>query len=46
MHRKGFGIPLAAGTQVIMQVHYNLLAGAEPDTSAARLRLAPGTRRS
>ena len=33
----------AAGTQVIMQVHYNLLAGAEPDTSAARLRLAPGT---
>jgi hypothetical protein len=42
VHRKGFGIPLAAGTQVIMQVHYNLLAGAEPDVSAARLRLAPG----
>ncbi|MET1058803.1 MAG: hypothetical protein ABWX84_04370 [Nocardioides sp.] len=42
VHRKGYGIPLAAGTQVIMQVHYNLLAGAEPDTSAARLRLAPG----
>ena len=45
VHHKGFGIPLAAGTQVIMQVHYNLLAGAEPDTSAARLRLAPGTAR-
>ncbi len=41
VHRAGFGIPLAAGTQVIMQVHYNLLAGTEPDTSAARLRLAP-----
>jgi hypothetical protein len=45
VHHKGFGVPLAAGTQVIMQVHYNLLAGAEPDTSAARLRLAPGTAR-
>src|SRR6478735_4455329 len=29
VHRKGFGVPLAAGTQVIMQVHYNLLAGSE-----------------
>ncbi len=28
------GIPLAPGTRVIMQVHYNLLAGTEPDTSA------------
>ena len=43
VHRKGFGVPLAAGTRVIMQVHYNLLAGSEPDTSAARLRLAPGS---
>ena len=43
VHQKGFGIPLAAGTQVVMQVHYNLLAGSEPDTSAARLRLAPGS---
>jgi hypothetical protein len=42
VHRRGFGIPLAAGSRVVMQVHYNLLAGAEPDTSAARLRLAPG----
>jgi len=27
-----------------MQVHYNLLAGQQPDTSAAQLRLAPGKR--
>jgi hypothetical protein len=26
-----------------MQVHYNLLAGDEPDASATQLRLAPGT---
>ena len=45
VHRKGFGIPMEAGTQVVMQVHYNLLAGDEPDTSAARLRLAPGDAR-
>ena len=45
VHRKGFGVPLEKGTRVVMQVHYNLLAGAEPDTSAARLRLAPGTAR-
>jgi hypothetical protein len=36
------GIPLAAGSQVVMQVHYNLLAGQQPDTTAARLRLADG----
>jgi hypothetical protein len=36
------GIPLAAGSKVIMQVHYNLLAGDAPDRTAARLRLAPG----
>ena len=28
-----------------MQVHYNLLAGQQPDISAAQLRLAPGTTR-
>ena len=38
------GIPLEAGSQVIMQVHYNLLAGPEPDVTAARLRLTPGDR--
>jgi hypothetical protein len=36
------GIPLEAGSQVIMQVHYNLLAGSDPDTTAARLRITSG----
>jgi hypothetical protein len=37
----GFGTPLAAGTKIIMQVHYNLLGGPGPDRSATLLRLAP-----
>ncbi len=37
----GFGTRLTKGTRVVMQVHYNLLAGAEPDISAMQLRLAP-----
>jgi hypothetical protein len=37
----GLGIPLPARGQIVMQVHYNLLAGTEPDTSATQLRLAP-----
>ncbi len=40
---KDIGIPLEAGSRIIMQVHYNLLEGSDPDTSSARLRLAPGT---
>ena len=41
--RPGLGTELAAGSRVVMQVHYNLLAGSEPDTSATQLRLArPG----
>ena len=36
------GTPVEAGSQVVMQVHYNLLAGTEPDVTAARLRLASG----
>ena len=36
------GMPLEAGSHIVMQVHYNLLAGVEPDLSSARLRLAPG----
>ena len=36
------GIPLEAGSQVVMQVHYNLLAGEAPDVTATRLRLADG----
>jgi hypothetical protein len=36
------GTPLEAGSRVVMQVHYNLLAGTGPDVTAARLRLASG----
>lgn len=42
--KPGFGIRLAKGSRIVMQVHYNLLAGQEPDTSAAQLRLAPPKR--
>ena len=37
------GVPLEAGSRIIMQVHYNLRAGDASDISSARLRLAPGT---
>jgi hypothetical protein len=36
----GFGETFPAGSRIVMQVHYNLLAGREPDRSAAELRLA------
>lgn len=42
--KPGFGVRLATGSRIVMQVHYNLLAGAAPDTSAAQLRFAPGER--
>ncbi|WP_210504210.1 hypothetical protein [Nocardioides xinjiangensis] len=42
--KAGFGVRLAEGSRIVMQVHYNLLAGQPPDTSAAQLRLAPGSR--
>ena len=38
----GVGAPLAAGSQVVLQVHYNLVQGSEPDRTAAVLTLAPG----
>jgi hypothetical protein len=41
VYGKGFGEELGKGSRVIMQVHYNLLAGKSPDRSAAELRLAP-----
>ncbi|PUA80424.1 hypothetical protein [Nocardioides currus] len=44
VRKPGYGVKLRAGSQVVMQVHYNLLAGSSPDTSAAQLRLAPGDR--
>ncbi len=41
IYGKGFGERFDRGSRVIMQVHYNLLAGKSPDRSAAELRLAP-----
>ncbi|GAA2732750.1 hypothetical protein GCM10009867_09320 [Pedococcus aerophilus] len=38
---KDLGMPLEPGSRIVMQVHYNLLAGDQPDTTAARLRVAP-----
>jgi len=35
------GVPMERGSKVIMQVHYNLLAGPKPDVTTAQLRLAP-----
>jgi hypothetical protein len=40
---KDVGVPMPQGSRVIMQVHYNLLAGSRPDVSAAQLRLAPAS---
>jgi hypothetical protein len=40
----GYGVPLAPGTRIVMQVHYNLLGGPGPDRSATLLRLAAGSR--
>ncbi len=37
----GTGVPLEAGTQIVMQVHYNLLNGKTPDRSRAVLTVAP-----
>ncbi len=34
------GIPLTAGSRLVVQVHYNLLAGNGPDRSEVRLRLS------
>lgn len=38
------GIPLEAGSLVVLQVHYNLISGTGADRSRARLRIAPGTK--
>ncbi len=43
MSAPGFGKPLAPGSRIVMQVHYNLLAGSSPDASATVLRYVPGT---
>ncbi|MET3963346.1 hypothetical protein ABIE44_003280 [Marmoricola sp. OAE513] len=44
LYGKGLGEEFPAGSAVVMQVHYNLLAGAEPDTSGAELRLTENPR--
>jgi hypothetical protein len=44
VRKPGLGVKLRADSRIIMQVHYNLLAGTSPDVSAAQLRLAPGDR--
>jgi hypothetical protein len=43
VQRTGYGKRLPKGSLIVMQVHYNLLAGSHPDTSATRLRVAPLT---
>ena len=37
----GLGVPVKAGSLIVMQVHYNLANGAQPDLSSAELVLAP-----
>ena len=39
----GTGVPLAKGSQIVMQVHYNLLNGRAPDRSRALLTVAPAS---
>jgi hypothetical protein len=39
----GVGIPLPAGSRVVMQVHYNLLNGRGPDRSRAVLTTVPAS---
>ena len=43
VYGNGLGEELGKGSRVIMQVHYNLLAGKSPDRSAAELRVTPAT---
>ena len=38
---KGVGVEVDPGTQIVLQVHYNLRAGHGPDQTKVRLRLAP-----
>lgn len=42
--RDGYGVDLPRGSRIIMQVHYNLLAGAAPDVSATQIRTMPRSR--
>lgn len=40
VYGEGLGVPLPKGSRIIMQVHYNLLAGQQEDISSTELRLA------
>ena len=40
---EGTGVELPAGSQIVMQVHYNLLNGRAPDRSQALLTVAPAS---
>jgi Copper type II ascorbate-dependent monooxygenase, C-terminal domain len=42
---EGTGVSLPAGSQIVMQVHYNLLNGRAPDRSRALLTIAPASTR-
>jgi hypothetical protein len=42
---EGTGVPLAAGSRLVMQVHYNLLNGKAPDRSRAVLTVAAASAR-
>jgi len=37
----GTGMPLPAGSLIVMQVHYNLLTGSKPDQSKVTLKMVP-----
>ena len=41
--RSRTGKHLSAGSRIVLQMHYNLREGTEPDETAVRLRLMPGT---
>ena len=45
VHQAGYGVRLDKGSRIVMQVHYNLLAGTDEDVSATQLRLAPVDRK-
>ena len=41
MTSAGYGVDLPRGSQIVMQVHYNLLAGESPDMSSTQIRVTP-----
>ena len=40
LYAKGVGVVMKARSQIVLQVHYNLLGGSRPDQTSVRLRLA------